>query len=315
MAATPLELRSHERFAYSGITQRAHGTWRNGARLAVYVAVNLEHFTFGGGLGAALVPAAAQPDVLNYAWREWGNRVGAWRLLSLLEQLRLPVAVLANASLAAHAPQLLRAYADHPPGSELVGHGITNSERQTGMAEADEAATLRASAAALASFAPGGSAPRGWLSPWIAESNATPDLLAEAGYSYTLNWCHDDAPTWLRTRSGSLLSVPYPQDGLNDIPAIVVRQESPAQFADAIVDVFDVLLDQAQQPDGPPLVMGIALHPYICAQPHRLGHLRRALAHVAAARPGVWVCTPGDIAADVAAGAPPGPPPTAAADV
>ena len=245
--------------------------------------------------------------MLNYAWREWGNRVGAWRMLRLLAELRLPVAVLANSAMFAHAPSLMRAYLAHAPGTELVGHGRTNAERQSGMPEAEEAALIRESTATLAA-AQGGTPPAGWLSPWIAEGAVTPDLLAEAGYSYTLNWCHDDAPCWLRTRAGGqLLSVPYPQDGLNDIPAIMVRQESPAQFADAICDAFDELLREAQSPHGPALVMGIALHPYITAQPHRLGHLRRALAHVARARADVWLCTPGQLAAE-AAGRLPEPP-------
>ena len=299
----PLQLASHGRFTYSGIGERPHATWSNGSRLAVYVAVNLEHFNFGSGLGAQLVPAAAgAPDVLNWAWREWGNRVGGWRLLSLLDDLHLPVAALANASLVEHAPSLLRAYAAHRPGCEFVGHGITNSERQgDAWTEHDEAAMLHTCAEALTPFS--GTRPQGWLSPWIAESKATPDLLQEAGYSYTLNWCHDDTPTWLDTRQGRLLAVPYPQDGLNDIPAIAVRHESPQQFADAIIDAFDVMRAQAARPHGPPLVMGIALHPYICAQPHRLGHLARALAHVAntaSGDPAVWLCTPGQVAADVA---------------
>lgn len=301
----PLQLQSHGRFPYIGIVERPHGTWAQGRRLAVYVAVNLEHFTFGSGLGAQLVPAAAgAPDVLNWAWREWGNRVGAWRLLSLLDDLNLPVAALANAALVEHAPQLLRAYAAHRPGCEMVGHGISNSERQgDAWAPSDEAAMLQTCATALAPFSPSGARPKGWLSPWIAESKATVDLLAEAGYSYTLNWCHDDSPTWLATRAGRLLAVPYPQDGLNDIPAIAVRHESPAQFADAIIDAFDVMRAQAAQPHGPPLVMGIALHPYICAQPHRLGHLERALKHIAqSGDPAVWLCTPGQVAAHVALG-------------
>jgi hypothetical protein len=303
-----LTLPTHSRFPFSAITQRPYGTWSNGSRLAVYVAVNLEHFSFGSGLGAQLVPlgTAPQPDVLNWAWREWGNRVGAARLLDTLASLHLPVAVLANASLAEHAPELLQLYARHGPGAEFVGHGVTNSARQSAMSRSEEERMVQASTAALSKFSQ--KRPTGWLSPWIAESYATPEILTAAGYEYTLNWCHDDAPTWMETGSGNLLSVPYPQDGLNDIPAIVVRQESPQQFAAAITDAFDEMKLQAESKQGPPLVMGIALHPYLCAQPHRLGHLRSALTHVVAGSMAgdVWLCTPGDIAADVFAGALPG---------
>ncbi len=135
-----------------------------------------------------------------------------------------------------------------------------------------------------------GKAPTGWLSPWISESATTPDLLAETGYRYTLNWCHDDQPVKFTTRSGTLWSVPYPQE-LNDIPMIIARQMDGRDFADMIVDNFDEMAAQSKQQ---PLVMGIALHPYIVGQPYRLRHLRRALKHVARAK-NVWLTTPGAI--------------------
>jgi hypothetical protein len=142
-----------------------------------------------------------------------------------------------------------------------------------------------------------GQAPQGWLSPWISESRLTPDLLAETGYAYTLNWCHDDQPLPMRTRSGQpLWAVPYPQE-LNDIPMIMARQMDGKDFAQMIVDQLDELLDQTRHPQAPALVMGIALHPYIVGQPYRLRHLRRALQRVAAARDAgeVWMTTPGAI--------------------
>jgi hypothetical protein len=139
-----------------------------------------------------------------------------------------------------------------------------------------------------------GKPPAGWLSPWISESRVTPDLLAEAGYRYTLNWAHDDQPTRMATRSGQpLWSIPYPQE-LNDIPMVMGRQLDGCAFADLVIDNFDEMLQQSQQQS---LVMGIALHPYIVGQPYRLRHLRRALQHIAAARDrgDIWVTTPGAI--------------------
>jgi peptidoglycan/xylan/chitin deacetylase (PgdA/CDA1 family) len=136
-----------------------------------------------------------------------------------------------------------------------------------------------------------GKAPKGWLSPWIAESPRTPDLLAEAGYAYTMNWCMDDQPVWMRTASGPLLSIPYPQE-TNDIPSIVARKDDASTFADMIIDNFDEMLEQSQ---GQPLVMGIALHPYIIGQPFRLRHLRRALTHIADHREQIWITRAGDI--------------------
>ena len=132
--------------------------------------------------------------------------------------------------------------------------------------------------------------PRGWLSPWISESRSTAELLKEAGYTYTLNWCHDDQPLPFDTRAGRLWSIPYPQE-VNDIPMIVARAMSGSDFADLIVDHFDEMLAQSA---ADPLVMGIALHPYLVGQPHRLRPLRRALRHLAAAH-GTWWTTPGRI--------------------
>ncbi|MEP6792571.1 MAG: polysaccharide deacetylase, partial [Ramlibacter sp.] len=111
------------------------------------------------------------------------------------------------------------------------------------------------------------------------------------GYRYTLNWCHDDQPTLMHTRNGPLWAIPYPQE-LNDIPMIVARHMDANDFAQMIVDNFDEMLSQSQRQ---PLVMGIALHPYIVGQPYRLRHLRRALQHIADHRADVWLTTPGAI--------------------
>jgi peptidoglycan/xylan/chitin deacetylase (PgdA/CDA1 family) len=290
-------LRSHGRYDYSGITERAGYAWPNGARLAVYLGVNLEHFAFGEGLGAELAPGGPPPDVLNFAWRDWGNRVGAWRLLSLLDDLGLPASVLVNSAMYAYAPSLMAAV--RARGDEIVGHGRTNSERQSVLAEDHERALIAEATATIA--AAEGTAPRGWLSPWIAESHATPDLLAEAGYRYTLNWCMDDQPIWMRTRSGPLLAIPYPQEA-NDIPSIVARKDGAEAFAAIVHDTFEEMLAQAAHQ---PLVMGVALHPYIVGQPHRLRHLRRVLGHIAGQRGRIWFTTAGAIF-DHVASLPPG---------
>lgn len=285
------------RFAYQAIHQRPDYAWPGGARLAVYLGFNVEHFAFGEGLGACLGPASPQPDVLNYAWREYGNRVGAWRCIELFDQLCLPTGAIINTALYDHCPELVAALVAR--GDELIGHGHSNAFRQNTLSEAEELALLQGCRERMAQHS--GAAPMGWLSPWIAESRLTPDLLAEAGYGYTLNWCHDDQPTLMNTRSGQpLWSVPYPQE-LNDIPMVVTRQMDGKDFADMIIDNLDeMLLQSASQP----LVMGIALHPYIVGQPYRLRHLRRALHHLAKARDAgqVWVTTPGQIYQHVQAG-------------
>jgi allantoinase len=181
----------------------------------------------------------------------------------------------------------------------VVAHGRSNAERQGVLDRAAERRLIAETTLAIA--AAEGKQPSGWLGPWISESLATPALLAEAGYTYLLDWCMDDQPIWMRADGGRILSVPYPQE-LNDIPAIVARKDSPTAFADSIVDSFDELSEQSQTA---PLVMGIALHPYIIAHPHRLRPLRRALTHVAQHRDDAWITTSGAIAAHAAA-LPPG---------
>ena len=283
-----MTLPTHGRYAYSAITGRADFDWPGGRRLAVYLGINLEHFAFGAGKGAQIGNAEPPPDVLNYAWRDYGNRVGAWRLIELLDALDLPATVLPNSEMYDYAPDLMAAH--RARGDEIAGHGRTNSESQSDMDEAEEAAMIAEATRVIAAGA--GTAPRGWLSPWIAETEVTPDLLVEAGYTYTMNWCMDDQPVWMRTRSGPLLSLPYGQE-INDIPAIVGRKTGAAEFADMIIDNFDELLDQSARQ---PLVYGIALHPYIIGQPFRLRQLRRALAHVARHRDRIWLTTAGAIA-------------------
>ena len=224
-------LPDHGRFDYRPITRRPAYRWPGGAGLAVYIGFNLEHFAFGEGLGAAIGPPSPQPDVLNHSWREYGNRVGAWRCLELFDQLGLPTAALINTALYDHCPELVEACVAR--GDELVGHGHTNAERQGVLDEADERALLlrcrermreRQRRARRAAGCRRGS-PR---------ACSTPDLLAETGYAYTLNWCHDDQPMPMRTRGGQRLwAVPYPQE-LNDIPMIVARQMDAKDFAQMV---------------------------------------------------------------------------------
>ncbi|MBM3627023.1 MAG: polysaccharide deacetylase [Alphaproteobacteria bacterium] len=288
-----MTLPGHGRYDYSPIVGRPGYSWPGGARLAVYVGLNLEHFAFGEGLGAELAPGGPQPDVLNYAWRDYGNRVGAWRMIELLDVLGWPCSVILNSEIYDYAPQLAAAF--RARGDEFVGHGRSNSERQGILDEEGERALIGEATAAIARHE--GRAPAGWLGPWISQSRTTPDLLQEAGYTYLLDWCMDDQPVWFRTRKGRILSVPYPQE-LNDIPMIVGRKIGGDAFADMIVDNLDEMLEQSR---AQPLVMGIALHPYLVGQPYRLRHLRRALQHVAARRDGVWITTAGAIAAHAAA--------------
>jgi peptidoglycan/xylan/chitin deacetylase (PgdA/CDA1 family) len=279
--------RTHNRYPYSAISTRPVYDWPDGKRLAIYVALNLEWFSFGEGLGAELAPGGPQPDVLNYAWRDYGNRVGVYRLADLFGELKLPVSLLVNAEMYRHAPEAIAAF----PAAEIVGHGRSNSERQGELTEHEERLLIAETTASVEKHS--GKRPRGWLGPWVSQSPLTPDLLQEAGYRYLLDWCHDDQPVWMKTRGGRILSLPYPQE-LNDIPQIVARKREGAEFADMIVDAFEVMHEECTKR---PLVMGIALHAYIVGWPHRFKHLARAMRHITSrADERVWLTTAGDIA-------------------
>lgn len=278
----------HDRYAFSAITDRPDFSWPDGRRLAVYLGVNLESFAFGEGEGAVLASPNPAPDVLNHAWRDYGNRVGVWRMIELFDELELPCTVLPNTGMYHDAVPVMEAFRSR--GDEIAAHGRTNSEKQSEMSEGAERSMIDAVTSEIE--ANEGTRPRGWLGPFISESLATPDLLQEAGYEYLLDWAHDEQPVWMDTREGRILSVPYPQE-LNDVPQIVGRRAEAPEFARMILDAFDLHLDESHQR---PVVMGIALHPYLMGQAHRFPHLRDALRRmVGADEDRVWFTTAGAI--------------------
>lgn len=283
-------LKPHGRYSYSAITERPPYAWPGGKRLAFYVALNVEHFSFDGTIGHTPTSLSPPPDPRNYAWREYGLRVGIWRIFELMDEFGWPLCHLLNASVCEDMPAIARAI--QARGDEVVGHGYTNSERQSGMDEPTEARMIAQATETLAKAC--GARPAGWMGPWIAETAVTPDLLKEAGYDYVMDWPADDQPFWMRTRSGPLLSVPYPIE-INDSPAMLTRAQSATDFAQMIIDQFD---EMARQSARQPLVCGISLHTFCAGTPFRLIQLRRALEHIrsSAAFEKVWVTTPGQIA-------------------
>jgi allantoinase len=282
-------LRNHGRYPYSAFAGRKPFRWPNGARVAVYFALGLEEYSLGEGLSENLVSGASQPDVLNTSWRDYGNRVGAWRVLEAFRTQGWPLAILLNSAVCETAPELIRAC--QAQDSEFVAHGYSNSDTLAGLTEAQETDYVRRVAQQIRTAT--GTNPAGWASPWIAETAQTPDVLQECGYGYLLDWCMDDQPVWLATRGGPILSVPYSQE-INDSSAIIGRQVSATGFSEMIVDQFDELC--AAQ-DGQPVVMSVILHSFITGQPFRLRALRRALAHIQASREPLWITQPGAIAA------------------
>ena len=292
------DIAHHGRYDYSPIAERADFDWPDGRRVAIYLGINHEVFAFGVGLGATLAPSQTQPDVMNYAWRDYGNRVGAWRFMELFDRLELRTTALINGDIITACPGL--AEACRYRGDEIAAHGLTNAEAQGDMTEEQERDLIGRT---LERFDAIGVRPRGWLGPWISESRITPDLLEEAGFDYLLDWAHDDQPVRLATRSGKgILSVPYSQE-INDIPAIIARQQEASTFASMIEDAVDQLLAEA---DRRPSVLGIALHPYVMGQPHRARALDRVLTRLRERDDDrIWWTTAGAIADHV--GSPPAP--------
>ena len=286
-------LPTHGRYGYSPITRRPDYAWPNGARLAVYVALGVEDYRFGEGLTEDILPGASKPDFVNTSWRDYGNRVGGFRLLDRFASLGIVPAILLNTEVYDHAPDLLDAA--RRLGAEMVGHGLTNSDTLAGRDEADEAAYLKAVADRIAAHE--GAPPRGWSSPWLAQTERTFDLLGEAGYSYLLDLRLDDQPVWLRTRGRPLLALPYGLE-LNDSSTVIGRGAGADEFARMIVDEFEELLAAAEER---PLVMSIVVHSFISGAPFRLRALTRALRHIAGRRERVWLATPGAIADVIAA--------------
>lgn len=283
-------MKTHSRYPFSAIVHRAPFDWPNGTRLAMYIAINVEHFPYGEGMGPELNPRQPEPDIVNYTWRDWGNRVGVWRLLELLDSFELPAAALLNTAVYDECPAVAAAFRQR--GDEIVAHGRTNAERQAEMDEAAERAMIAAVTERITAVE--GRPPTGWIGPWVNETWVTPDLLAEAGYEYVMDWAHDDQPVWLATRSGArLLSIPYARP-TNDLPLMHGAKLTPREWVDVLIDQFDEMLDQAA---SQPIVFNLSLHPYLVGHAFRLRQLRRLLTHIARRRDRIWLTRPGAIAA------------------
>lgn len=284
-------LTSHNRYSYLPITERRPYEWPNGTRLAVYTVVNVEVFPFGEGLGIPIAPAQPEPDVVNFSYRDWGNRVGFFRLVELFQEFGFPASMFLNSELFDHCPQIIAAIKGR--GDEIAGHGRTNAERQASMAEDDERKAILEATATIRKHT--GRAPSGWMSPWVAESRVTPDLLQEAGYQYLMQWSADDQPIWLKTRAGRILSIPYPRP-TNDLPLMHAYHTDPERYANILIDQFDETLHQSR---NIPLTFCLSFHPYLSGHAFRIRQLRRVFQHVQKSAGKVWLARTGEIAEHV----------------
>jgi peptidoglycan/xylan/chitin deacetylase (PgdA/CDA1 family) len=275
-------------YDYSPIVNRPKLELPNGARLAFWIGLNVEHFAldkpstsiFGG-------TAMLQPDPLNYGWRDYGVRVGVWRMMELLDRFGIRASVLLNSEVCDHYPEIIAA------GNQRdwiwLAHGKNNSTFQTGMSLDEERQYLTEVVDTLRRGT--GKPPRGWLGPALTETFNTPDLLAELGVEYILDWCNDDQPYPMHVKQGRMISVPYSIE-VNDIPAFVGKGLTPEQFFRMIVDQFDQLYAEAEQSAR---VMCVALHPFLINQPFRHKYLAQALEYVTG-HEGVWLATSDEIA-------------------
>jgi allantoinase len=272
-----------ERLAYSAITERPLLRLPNGARLAVWIIVNIEAWDPHEPMPRTVLPPPAGstsiPDIPNWAWHEYGNRVGFWRILEVLDALKIRAAVAINGSAIAAYEPIARAARDR--GWEFIGHGFTQTNLQK---VANEREDIRKTTEAIRTYV--GRRPRGWLGPGLTETWETPDLLLEAGYDYVCDWVLDDEPVVLKTRSGQMVNIPYTQE-CNDIAMIILQHHKASEYRDRAIDQFEQLHADAKDSAR---VMALAVHPYIMGAPHRLRYFREALTHIAT-KPGVMFQT------------------------
>ena len=268
-----------ERIAYSPIQERARLVLPGGARLAVWVIINIEEWNPRETMPrTVLTPPAGgspMPDIPNWAWHEYGNRVGFWRFLEVLDRFKIRSVLAINGSAIQVYQPIARAALER--GWEFMGHGYGQKNMQK---VPDEQEDIAKTTAVIRDFT--GRRPRGWLGPGLTETWDTPDILAEEGYEYVCDWVLDDQPVLLKTRTGTIVSVPYTQE-CNDVAMMLIQHHSGSEYRDRAIDQFEQLYADSQQSAR---VMALVGHPYIMGVPHRLRYFREAL-ELMTSRPGV----------------------------
>ncbi len=275
-------------YDYSAIVNRPKLSLPGDARIAVWFGVNVEHYRFGEpALSLAPFTAELVPDALNYSWRDYGPRVGVFRLMSVFEQAGIPVTGILNSAVCDQYPEVIEHGTKHDWA--WVAHGVDNSTWHVGMPRADELEIVRGVTATIEAAT--GKQPKGWLGPVLTSTLETPDVLAELGYTHVLDWANDDQPYLMNVKHGRLASVPYSLE-LNDLPAFTIHHQTGPEFADSIVDAVDQLIEDSRESAR---VLGVGLHPFLVGQPWRARHLVRAL-EALRGRDDIWFSTSPEIA-------------------
>ena len=257
-----------DRLTYEPIHKRRPLALPGGARVAVWTIVNLENWNPAAAMPRAVLPPPMGrpllPDIPNWAWHEYGARVGFWRFLDALQSRSLKATLALNGTVCSLYPEMCAAARD--AGWEFMGHGHVQQPMHTVQ---DQAQAISDTIKAIRDFT--GKAPRGWESPGLTETDETLDLLAEAGIEYVADWVLDDQPVSLRTRAGEIVSVPYTVE-LNDVVISAVQQQPSDEILRRGRDQFDRLyLEGAEIPR----VMAISIHPYLTGAPHRIKYLEQ----------------------------------------
>ena len=272
-----------DRVPYSAIIDRPPLVLPGGARMIIWTIVNVEEWDIERPMPrSVLSPPMGQPlmpDLPNWAWHEYGMRVGFWRLLDCLKRFDIPVTLAINGSVCATYPRVASAALE--AGWEFIGHGF--NQRPMHQIE-DELEVINQTIEAIRSFT--GRVPRGWESPGLTETFDTIDHLAAAGIEYVADWVLDDQPVDIATKDGSVLSIPYTVE-TNDITMIALQQHESREIFERTKAQFDQLYQESAEITR---IMAISLHPYITGAPHRIGQLETFLSYLND-KPGVLMWT------------------------
>jgi allantoinase len=262
-----------ERITFDPIVGRKKQTLPDGARMAVWVIVNVEEWDIQKTMPrTVLTPPAGgspMPDIPNWAWHEYGNRVGFWRLLEILDTLKITAALAINGTAIKAYEPISRAAIERK--WEFIGHGLTQTNMQHVKNEREDIIQTRAAIESIT-----GRRPRGWLGPGLTETWETPDLLIEEGFDYVCDWVLDDQPVWLKTRTKPILNVPYTQE-CNDVAMMLIQHHAATEYRNRAIDQFNQIYSDSADSAR---IMALVVHPYIMGAPHRSRYFREALEHM-----------------------------------
>jgi peptidoglycan/xylan/chitin deacetylase (PgdA/CDA1 family) len=283
-----MEPRDYGPFPYVPINDRPKLEWPNGARLAVWIIPNIEFFPLTLGIpGSVYSSHAPVPSVRAWAQRDYGNRVGIWRIMEVMQKHGVRASPTLNSDICDHHPQIVKAAVEL--GWEILGHNETNSRWLNQMEPEEEKPSIARTLSKIAALS--GKKPAGWLGAGLAETWHTLDYLADEGVQYVADWVSDDQPFFITLDDGrKLVSIPYSYE-INDSPFLQTRNHAVEHFVSAIKRQFDVLYAEGARSAR---VMAICLHPYLIGVPHRIGGLDEAVSYIAA-HDGVWFATGSEI--------------------